>query len=576
MMNNLQSFAFVAKTTQLLSSVARLRLLLVMLLTLTVSANVWGAALTGNYTKITNISNLSAGDRVVLYADDISKGVTGWDNSKDATVSESGWVEYLVESASGGVYLKDENVSQYIASPGSSNVFKYGTKAVCSVDANGVLKCNNRLLCQNDAYNRMYSSVGTYKPFYVYKVTSSAPSFSVTATSNNETYGSVSVSGTTITATPEDGYRVKSGDAGYTVTSGTADVTNNGDNTFSVTPSSDCTITINFEAIPKYTVTLNAGPGACAASVTEASAGAGVTLPTPTLDGCDEWSFAGWKTTSAVTTETTTEPTLIPAGAYSPTSDITLYAVYQRTEETEGNGGTENVSRSYTFSEYTAGAQYAEDEEHVLDDVLTLTTTQCHFTSELRIYSSDTHNGYVVSNQLPGRIISIGFNAGNKVDKIAVYGSTNGTAWTEVGQVSVTSTSYANYSLSFGETNYTYFKLDVVGSNQVRLKSMTITWESTTAGGTTITTYYYSNPDCATETLVSVLPKIVNFWQSIFGVSLGYLRDKTRYHHVPGGIVVVSLHHRCTKIDFHHINMSRTAFVGLCLFVWQTTERFFV
>ena len=68
----------------------------------------------------------------------------------------------------------------------------------------------------------------------------------------------------------------------------------------------------------------------------------------------------------------------------------------------------------------------------------------------------------------------------------------------------------------------------------------------------------------------------MNFWQSIFGVSLGYLRDKTRYRHVLGGIVVVSLHHRCTKIDFHHINMSRTAFVGLCLFVWQTTERFFV
>ena len=42
-MNNLQSSAFVAKTTQLLSSVAHLRLLLVMLVTLTVSANAWGA-----------------------------------------------------------------------------------------------------------------------------------------------------------------------------------------------------------------------------------------------------------------------------------------------------------------------------------------------------------------------------------------------------------------------------------------------------------------------------------------------------------------------------------------------------
>ena len=41
MMNNLQSSAFVAKTTQQLSSVAHLRLLLVMLLTLSVCANAW-------------------------------------------------------------------------------------------------------------------------------------------------------------------------------------------------------------------------------------------------------------------------------------------------------------------------------------------------------------------------------------------------------------------------------------------------------------------------------------------------------------------------------------------------------
>ena len=136
--------------------------------------NAWGAALGSGYEKVTNISSLTTGDRVVLYADDISKGVTGWNGSKDATVAASGWVEYLVEVASGGVYLKDETANNYIASPGSSNQFKYGTKAVCSVDANGVLKCNDRLLCQNGSYYRMYGSVGSYKPFYVYKVVADA------------------------------------------------------------------------------------------------------------------------------------------------------------------------------------------------------------------------------------------------------------------------------------------------------------------------------------------------------------------------------------------------------------------
>ena len=136
--------------------------------------NAWGAALGSGYEKVTNISSLTTGDRVVLYADDISKGVTGANsNNKDATVGDSGWVEYLVEVASGGVYLKDENVNKYIASPGSSNVFKYGTKAVCSVNATGVLACNSRYLYNNGTYYRMYadkSSDKSYKPFYVYKV----------------------------------------------------------------------------------------------------------------------------------------------------------------------------------------------------------------------------------------------------------------------------------------------------------------------------------------------------------------------------------------------------------------------
>ena len=135
--------------------------------------NAWGAALGSGYEKVTNISSLTTGDRVVVYADAISKGVTGWNGSKDATVEASGWVEYLVEVASGGVYLKDETANNYIASPGSSNQFKYGTKAVCSVNAKGVLACNSRYLYNNGTYYRMYgdkSSDSAYKPFYVYKV----------------------------------------------------------------------------------------------------------------------------------------------------------------------------------------------------------------------------------------------------------------------------------------------------------------------------------------------------------------------------------------------------------------------
>ena len=143
----------------------------------------------------------------------------------------------------------------------------------------------------------------------------------------------------------------------------------------------------------------------------------------------------------------------------------------------------EEVTKSVTFSNYTAGTQYAANEKHDLGDGLVIYTTECHFTSELRIYSSSTHNGYVVSDALPGTITKMTFNAGNKVDILDIYGSNDGANWTKVGQVSVTSTSYKDYSLNF-TGSYTRFKIDVNGGNQVRLKTMSVTYEKSEGGET--------------------------------------------------------------------------------------------
>lgn len=123
------------------------------------------------YTKVTNAASLVAGDKVVLYCDDAEVGVTGWNGNKDATVAASGWIEYVVEVADGGFYLKDGE--QYITGAESANHFKYGEKAVCGVSDAGVLACGTKFLYKNGDYYRMYtdkSSNSAYKPFYVYKV----------------------------------------------------------------------------------------------------------------------------------------------------------------------------------------------------------------------------------------------------------------------------------------------------------------------------------------------------------------------------------------------------------------------
>ena len=136
----------------------------------------------------------------------------------------------------------------------------------------------------------------------------------------------------------------------------------------------------------------------------------------------------------------------------------------------------EEKTINVTFSAFTAGEQYAKNEEHKLSDELTIYTTQCHFTTELRIYSSETHNGFVVSNKLPGTITKMTFNAGNKKDNLVVYGSNDGKDWKEVGKISTTTTAYIDYTLDFSNTSYTYFKLDVEGTEQIRLKSMSVTY----------------------------------------------------------------------------------------------------
>lgn len=151
------------------------------------------------------------------------------------------------------------------------------------------------------------------------------PAYTINAESNNTEWGTVSLSGSTITGAPKSGYRYAS--PAYTVTpANSATVSQNG-NAFTVTPSANTTVTINFEAIPTYTVTFNAEGGSCGTpSATETIGGAGVTLPSATIE-LDGWTFAGWAAASQASTQN--RPILYLAGeTYYPTDNVTLYAVY--------------------------------------------------------------------------------------------------------------------------------------------------------------------------------------------------------------------------------------------------------
>ncbi len=150
--------------------------------------------------------------------------------------------------------------------------------------------------------------------------------YTVTAVSNNTAWGTVSVSGTKITATPANGYYV----SGYEVTSGTATATING-NIINVAPSSDCTIKVIFAPKPTYTVNyVSAGSSAGSASALIYDT---VTLPDSVSNTPNGWTFSGWVT--AELEETTAAPEFYAPGAtYTVTANATLYALFTRSEGT--------------------------------------------------------------------------------------------------------------------------------------------------------------------------------------------------------------------------------------------------
>ena len=96
----------------------------------------------------------------------------------------------------------------------------------------------------------------------------------------------------------------------------------------------DCTPwTVNLDALDG--IISGTSPASSDTSLTEASAGAGVILPTPIMTdlACAGWTFAGWTIDAPAKSSSTAPENLIPAGSYDPLyNGVTLYAVYTKSE----------------------------------------------------------------------------------------------------------------------------------------------------------------------------------------------------------------------------------------------------
>ena len=305
--------------------------------------------------------------------------------------------------------------------------------------------------------------------------TSDTPAYTITAQSNDNSYGTVSLSGSVITASPASGYTYA--DPAYTVSPANSATVAQEGNEFTVTPSANTTVTINFKAIPKHTVTFSVNG---VTTSTELIEGADIDFPDDP-ESIDDKVFRGWVATSIVGT-TNDEPTFVTSATMGE-NDVTYYAV---------------------FADVTPGTS------ELVNDVLTRATTGITGTSYSNWNNKTLNSSAVYAGNSAGGNSSIQLRAstpsgivstvsGGKVKKVTVDWNSNTSSGRELG-VYVSSKAFGSssslYSLSSDDKmlgritcgtstefvitgDYAYVGLRSEG-NTSYLDNVTITWEAGT------------------------------------------------------------------------------------------------
>lgn len=340
-------------------------------------SSAWAEDVTVSMSSFDAISGFVGGDTNVSYVAEKGTASTAPAvNNKEIRVYQGGGL--FTVTANDGCKLQSVTLGSSMGTTVTYSIDGGTASSNQSITASGNITVND-LNCSSI----QFTCKGTDKNHRLYvnylSVTYStvSPAYTISAASNNTSWGTVSLSGSVITATPAEGYTYA--DPAYSVNPANSATVAQDGNKFTVTPSADTEVTINFVALPKYTVTFSDG-----GSVTQASYGAKVTLPT--RSAISSYAFAGWSETN-VPDETTTAPTIIPAGDYTPAADITLYPVYSKTE---GASGVQNKTTSVTISEYASANNWTNGEAYqplVMDANVSIGGTVSG--NNFKYYSSD-------------------------------------------------------------------------------------------------------------------------------------------------------------------------------------------
>lgn len=262
--------------------------------------------------------------------------------------------------------------------------------------------------------------------------------YTITPATSDGDMGTVSLTGSVITASPKSGYQVKESDP-YTVTDGSATVTRGTGaniNKFTVAPTSDCTVRINFEAIPTYDIRFF-NNGTQVGSTQKLPAGATAVKPSDPA-ACDEgYTFVGWWTDELAEDNTTAE-TWITDFTVSGAQDY--YAVFSKA----GDGGG---TVTFKFDSIATAEGWTHDTKNhtpvnVGDVTLSVSGGSYNgrwYSGTYRVYSSET--------------VTISSSAGAVT---SVSSSPSKTFSIDEGVATLQSaTNFTSIEVTYGETFYT-------------------------------------------------------------------------------------------------------------------------
>ena len=350
-----------------------------------------------------------------------------------------------------------------------------------------------------------------------------APAYTIIAASNNTDYGTVSLDGTTITASPADGYRVSTSNP-YTVSpDGSATVSQSG-NVFTVTPSANTAVTINFEAIPTYTVTVGSITGGSLTlkdsednTVASGSSVREGTVLTIVPAASENYKFASWSDGTNtyytdVFTYTVTEAVTFTA-TFNP---VVTHKVYWHVN---GNVTTENVAEDddVVFPSDPADSNGKKFQGWATAAIDGTTDDKPAFVTEAKMGTTDLNYYAVFATVSEGDATTVTDELNRDVTGVT------GTSYTDWSDKTVTSNAVYAGNSAGGNTsiqlNNGSPKGIVSTTSGGSVKKVVLEWNSNTTSGRTLDVYGSNTAYTAASNLYSTSTQGTKLGSIVYGTS---------------------------------------------------------